>query len=130
MNVYQRIAISTGLMFIGFIAILAILDFNNIIMVLGFIALIAVISGTVKVMLLSERHKAAKTELEGFRDQMSRERQKIIKAKKSEKYEFYCPLCLLQSNEYADLCPRCKGGALINAEKKEQEKKEIGSKNL
>ena len=115
MNVHQKIVLSTGLVFIIFIVILALVDFNNVIMALGLLAVIAVVSGTVKVLLLNEKRKAVHQELLDY--QKSLERQKPKKAKKAAKFEYYCPLCLYQSHTKSAECPGCGKVPLVKTVK-------------
>ena len=113
MNIYQKIAFATGFVFILFIIILALLDFDNVVLVLGFIAVLIVVSGMVKIMLLHEKRKAILIELDEFRE----ERQKSIqiqlkdrKGKDSKKY--FCGTCFYLTNTYSKRCPECGKGVL------------------
>lgn len=109
MNVYQKIALTTGLVFIVFIVIIALLDFNNLILIMGLIGVIAVISGTVKVLLLIEKRKSVRRELQELREGRLEEIKRQVKL---QKFEYYCPKCPYEANAPADNCPACGGGAL------------------
>lgn len=110
MNVYQKIAFATGFIFIGFIIIIALADFNNIITILSFLGALVVISGTVKVLLLSEKRKAVLKELDEFRVSRIKEIRKSIPPE--TKHKFYCRVCFYQTNSYSKKCPECGKGAL------------------
>jgi hypothetical protein len=112
-NTHQKIAISSGFIFIGFIIIIALLDFNNVIIALGLLAVIATISGLVKVLLLGEKRKEVQKELAEFQE--SQEKLKPKKPPKQKRYKYYCPKCLNQSDTYSKACPKCEGGELMKA---------------
>jgi len=111
MNILKNIAVVTGFVFIAFIIILALADFNNLILIMGLIAVIAVISGAVKVLLLREKHRAIKLELHEFRENRLRQMKKTL-PKKNQKKPYFCPVCLYQSNTKSNRCPKCKKGVL------------------
>ena len=116
MNVYQKIAFATGFIFITFIVILAIFDFNNVILVLGFFAILILISGTVKIILLHERRKAVLRELDEFRENRIKSMEKELdKVKKAEPKGYYCGICFYQTDKYSKMCPECGKGPLIKS---------------
>ncbi|UCH89624.1 MAG: hypothetical protein JSV49_02965 [Thermoplasmata archaeon] len=110
MNRNQIMALSTGFIFIVVIIILAIAGVNNLILALVLLGVIAGLSGTVKVLLLAEKRKEVHEALEEFRK--IQDKQVSRRPVKTERFEYYCPLCLRQSHKFEAECSECGKSAL------------------
>ena len=113
MNKFQKIAIATGIVFIIFIFLVALANFNSVVMVLGFIGVIAVISGTVKVILLAEKRKDLQKELQEFREQRLEDMKRKTRGGKTQ---YSCPECFYKSGRPVTVCPACGYGKQQKAE--------------